>query len=74
MWNNIINYLIFIFVIKLLINLNKNNKKSVQTKKFNSDLIAKVIGWHKSGFDISKFFEIYPELKEKYDSSINENA
>lgn len=40
----------------------------------NSDLIPKVIRWHKNGFDISKFFEIYPELKEKYNSAINENA
>lgn len=32
----------------------------------NSDLIPKVIKWQNSGFDISKFYELYPELKEKY--------
>lgn len=40
----------------------------------NSDLIPKVIKWNKNGFDINKFFNIYPELKEKYESAINENV
>ena len=31
----------------------------------NSDLIPKVIRWHKNGFDINKFYNLYPELKEK---------
>ena len=32
----------------------------------NSDLIPKVIRLEKNGFNIQKFFDIYPELKEKY--------
>ena len=32
----------------------------------NSDLIPKIIRWEKNGFNIQKFFDIYPELKEKY--------
>ena len=31
----------------------------------NSDLIPKVINWKNNGFDISKFYELYPELVEK---------
>ena len=34
--------------------------------KDNSDLIPKVIRWQKRGINIDKFFEIYPELKDKY--------
>ncbi len=32
----------------------------------NSDLINKVIKWQKNGFNINKFFELYPELKEQF--------
>ena len=32
----------------------------------NSDLISKVKKWESRGFDINIFFEMYPELKEKY--------
>ena len=34
--------------------------------KDNSDLIPKIIRWKKRGINIEQFFEIYPELKEKY--------
>ena len=30
----------------------------------NSDLIPKVLRWYKNGFDINKFYDLYPELKE----------
>ena len=32
----------------------------------NSDLIPKVIRWQEKGINIDKFYEIYPELEEKY--------
>ena len=32
----------------------------------NSDLIPKVKKWEKNGFNIQKFFDIYPELEDKY--------
>lgn len=32
----------------------------------NSDLIPKIKNWEEKGFDISKFFKLYPELEEKY--------
>ena len=32
----------------------------------NSDLINKVIKWQKNGFDINKFYKLYPELKDKF--------
>ena len=32
----------------------------------NSDLISKVIRWQKNGFDINKFYKLYPELKDKF--------
>lgn len=32
----------------------------------NSDLIYKVIKWQKNGFDINKFYKLYPELKDKF--------
>ena len=32
----------------------------------NSDLIPKVIKWQKRGINIDSFFELYPELKDKY--------
>ena len=39
----------------------------------NSDLIKKVIKWSKNGFDINKFYELYPELKEQFLKTINDN-
>ena len=38
----------------------------------NSDLIPKVVGWKKNGFDVKKFYELYPELKEKFLEELNE--
>lgn len=32
----------------------------------NSDLIPKVIRWKQRGVNIEKFYELYPELKEKF--------
>ena len=32
----------------------------------NSDLIPKVKRWSKNGFNVKVFFDMYPELKEKY--------
>lgn len=32
----------------------------------NSDLIPKVINWSKKGFNIVKFFELYPELTDRF--------
>lgn len=32
----------------------------------NSDLIPKVIKWQKNGFDVNRFYELYPELKNKF--------
>ena len=32
----------------------------------NSDLIPKVIRWEKNGFNIDKFYELYPELIQRY--------
>lgn len=37
----------------------------------NSDLIPKVKGWVKNGFNINDFFELYPELKDEYNKKIN---
>lgn len=37
----------------------------------NSDLISKVIKWEKNGFNINKFYELYPELKDKFLETIN---
>ena len=34
--------------------------------KDNSDLIPKVIKWQNNGFNIDKFFQLYPELKDLY--------
>ena len=39
----------------------------------NSDLIKKVIKWYKNGFDINKFYELYPELKEQFIKALNDN-
>ena len=38
----------------------------------NSDLIPKVIKWKKNGFDVNKFYELYPELKDKFLKMLNE--
>ena len=38
----------------------------------NSDLIPKVIKWQKNGFDVNKFYELYPELKDKLLQKLNE--
>ena len=32
----------------------------------NSDLIPKVIKWTKTGFDVNKFYDLYPELKNEF--------
>lgn len=34
--------------------------------KDNSDLIPKVIKWQNNGFNIDKFFQLYPELEDLY--------
>ena len=34
--------------------------------KDNSDLIPKVLRWYKNGFNINNFYNIYPELKDKF--------
>lgn len=59
-----------------------NNKKDLKLYLYpnrpnflpldNSDLIPKVKKWEKAGFDIEIFLEIYPELKEKYNSYTND--
>lgn len=38
----------------------------------NSDLISKVKRWEKNGFNIQRFFDIYPELEDKYKENIEE--
>lgn len=38
----------------------------------NSDLIPKVVRWYKCGFNIDKFYELYPELKDDFLRIINE--
>ena len=37
----------------------------------NSDLITKVIAWSKKGINIDKFYELYPEFREKILKIIN---
>lgn len=37
----------------------------------NSDLIQKVIRWQKNGFNINKFYDLYPELKDRFIESLN---
>ena len=32
----------------------------------NSDLIPKVLRWYRNGFNINNFYNIYPELKDKF--------
>lgn len=38
----------------------------------NSDLIPKVINWSKKGFNIEKFFELYPELVDRFYKELEE--
>lgn len=38
----------------------------------NSDLIPKVIKWKKNGYDVNNFYKLYPELKEKFIQTLNE--
>lgn len=38
----------------------------------NSDLIPKVIKWKNNGFDVNRFYELYPELMDKF-NSMNSN-
>ena len=57
-----------------LIKLNKEGliklylypEKPNRIPQDNSDLIPKVIKWQKNGFDVYKFYELYPELKDKF--------
>ena len=37
----------------------------------NSDLIPKVIHWYKKGLNIDSFFDIYPEIKDKFLEQLN---
>ena len=63
-----------------LIKLNKEGlirlylypEKPNRIPQDNSDLIPKVIKWKKNGFDVNKFYEIYPELKDKFLKMLNE--
>lgn len=38
----------------------------------NSDLIPKVINWTKNGFNINKFYYIYPELKSRVEELLKD--
>lgn len=38
----------------------------------NSDLIPKVIKWQEKGYDVNKFYKLYPELKDKLIQILNE--
>ena len=63
-----------------LIKLNKEGlirlylypEKPNRIPQDNSDLIPKVIKWKKNGFDVNKFYELYPELKDKFLKMLNE--
>lgn len=57
---------------KGLIKLYLYPKKPNRIPQDNSDLIPKVIKWKKNGFDVSKFYELYPELKDKFLEIFNE--
>lgn len=39
----------------------------------NSDLIPKIIRFEKNGYDVNKFFNMYPELVDKYKEIKNES-
>lgn len=62
-----------------LIRLSKENKlklylypdRPAEVPLDNSDLIPKVIRWHKNGFNIDNFFTLYPELNNKYYEELN---
>lgn len=56
---------------KGLIKLYLYPERPNRIPKDNSDLIPKVIRWQKNGFDINKFYELYPELKEKFIEMLN---
>lgn len=63
-----------------LIKLNKDGliklylypEKPNRIPQDNSDLIPKVIKWQKNGFDVNKFYKLYPELKDKFLQMLNE--
>ena len=38
----------------------------------NSDLIPKIIRWQRNGFNIDRFYDLYPELREKLSSEMND--
>lgn len=38
----------------------------------NSDLIPKIIIWQRNGFNIDRFYDLYPELREKLSSEMND--
>ena len=57
---------------KGLIKLYLYPKKPDRIPHDNSDLIPKVIKWQKNGFHVNKFYELYPELKDKLLQKLNE--
>ena len=54
---------------KLVLYLYPNRPKFIPLD--NSDLIPKVIRWYKKGLNIDSFFDIYPELKDKFLEQLN---
>ncbi len=57
---------------KGLIRLYLYPEKPDRIPQDNSDLIPKVIKWKENGFDINKFYELYPELKDEFLKMLNE--
>lgn len=57
---------------KGLIKLYLYPKRPEKIPLDNSDLIPKVIRWYKNGFDITKFYELYPKLKSDFIQTLNE--
>lgn len=55
-----------------LIKLYLYPEKPNRIPQDNSDLISKVINWQKNGFDVNKFYKLYPELKNKFLKMLNE--
>lgn len=53
--------------IKLYLYPERPNKIPID----NSDLIPKIIRWQKNGFDVTIFYDLYPELKEKFIDASN---
>ena len=49
-------------LIKLYLYLNRPDYVPID----NSDLIPKVLRWYRNGFNINNFYNIYPELKDKF--------